>query len=71
MDIWGATSDDRLKLRGFGTFTVRQRSARIGRNPHTRETVAVGEKTRPHFKAGREMLLRLNGGSRPTSARPT
>ena len=61
---------ERVELRGFGIFVVRQRSARIGRNPHTRETVAVGEKTRPFFKPGKEMLRRLNGGSRPASDHP-
>ena len=62
---------ERVELRGFVAFTVRQRSARIGRNPRTHETVQVGEKTRPYFKVGREMLRRLNGGSRPASERPT
>jgi integration host factor subunit beta len=50
----------RVELRGFGAFTVKQRSARIGRNPRTHETVQVDEKTVPYFKAGREMLRRLN-----------
>jgi integration host factor subunit beta len=58
---------ERVELRGFGAFTMRRRSARIGRNPRTGVVVAVGEKTRPHFKTGREMLRRLNGGSRPAS----
>jgi integration host factor subunit beta len=47
---------------------VKQRNARIGHNPRTG---AVGEKTRPFFKAGKEMLRRLNGGSRPASEHPT
>jgi integration host factor subunit beta len=51
----------RVELRGFGAFTVKQRPARIGRNPRTHETVHVDEKTVPYFKAGREMLHRLNG----------
>jgi integration host factor subunit beta len=58
---------ERVELRGFGAFTVKQRNARIGRNPRTGKVVAVEEKTRPHFKVGREMLRRLNGGSRPAS----
>ena len=62
---------ERVELRGFGAFTVKQRNARIGRNPRTGETVQVGEKTVPHFKAGKEMLRRLNGGSRPASEHPT
>jgi integration host factor subunit beta len=62
---------ERVELRGFGAFTVKPRSARIGRNPRTQETVQVDEKMVPLFKAGREMLRRLNGGSRPASAHPT
>jgi integration host factor subunit beta len=50
---------------------VKQRSARIGHNPRTGEVVAVGEKAKPSFKAGKEMLRRLNGGSRPPSEHPT
>ena len=52
-------------------FTVTQRPARIGRNPRTGETVQVHDKTVPYFKAGTEMLRRLNGGSRPALADPT
>jgi integration host factor subunit beta len=52
----------RVELRGFGAFTVTQRPARIGRNPRTGKVVAVDEKTVPRFKAGREMLHRLNQG---------
>ena len=61
----------RVALRGFGAFTVKQRPARIGRNPRTHETVQVDEKTVPYFKAGTEMLRRLNGRSGPASADPT
>ena len=61
---------ERVELRGFGA-TVKQRNARIGRNPRTGETVTVGEKTKPSFKAGKEMLGRLNRGSRPASEHPT
>lgn len=50
----------RVELRGFGTFTVRAREARAGRNPRTGETVAVAAKHVPHFKAGKELRDRLN-----------
>ena len=62
---------ERVELRGFGAFTVKQRSARIGRNPRTGELVSVTEKTKPFFKAGKEMRDRLNHGSRPASEHPT
>ena len=60
---------ERVELRGFDAFMMRRRSARIGRNPRTQEVVAVGEKTRPFFKARKEMRDRLNRGSRPASSR--
>ena len=50
----------RVELRGFGTFTTRQREARSGRNPRTGQTVAVPSKRVPYFKPGKEMRERLN-----------
>ena len=52
---------DRVELRGFGAFTVKQRDARVGRNPRTGETVQVEEKHVPFFKAGKLLRDRLNG----------
>ena len=54
---------DRVELRGFGAFSVRQRRARQGRNPRTGDKVAVDEKVVPFFKSGKEMRERLNGGT--------
>jgi len=51
----------RVELRGFGAFSVKQRSARAGRNPRTGASVAVEEKWVPFFKAGKELRQRLNG----------
>jgi integration host factor subunit beta len=51
---------NRVELRGFGAFTVKNRSARTGRNPRTGESVTVEEKWVPFFKAGKELRLRLN-----------
>jgi integration host factor subunit beta len=62
---------ERVELRGFGAFTVKQRNARLGHNPRTGEVVAVGEKARPFFKAGKELRGRVNRGSRPASEYPT
>ena len=50
----------RVELRGFGAFSTRQRDARTGRNPRTGEAVEVPAKRVPYFKAGKEMLARLN-----------
>ena len=51
---------DRVELRGFGAFSVKQRGARTGRNPRTGESVAVEEKAVPCFKTGKELRDRLN-----------
>lgn len=51
---------DRVELRGFGAFSVRNRRARQGRNPRTGDKVAVEEKAVPFFKSGKEMRDRLN-----------
>ncbi len=50
----------RVELRGFGTFTVKKREARTGRNPRTGEAVSISEKVVPVFKAGKAMRHRLN-----------
>lgn len=52
----------RVELRGFGAFAVKNRPARVGRNPRTGEQVDVGEKYVPQFKAGKEIRERLNKG---------
>ena len=52
---------DRVELRGFGAFSVKQREARVGRNPRTGESVQVEEKHVPFFKAGKLLRDRLNG----------
>jgi integration host factor subunit beta len=51
---------DRVELRGFGAFSVKQRPARTGRNPRTGAHVAVEKKCVPFFKTGKEMRERLN-----------
>jgi integration host factor subunit beta len=51
---------DRVELRGFGAFSVKNRPARTGRNPRTGEHVSVAQKSVPFFKTGKEMRERLN-----------
>jgi integration host factor subunit beta len=51
---------DRVELRGFGAFSIKNRPPRTGRNPRTGEKVAVDEKYVPQFKAGKEIRERLN-----------
>ena len=52
---------ERVELRGFGAFSVKNRPARTGRNPRTGTKVDVTEKYVPFFKTGKEMRERLNG----------
>ncbi|WP_376871515.1 integration host factor subunit beta [Albirhodobacter sp. R86504] len=52
---------DRVELRGFGAFSVKQRDARTGRNPRTGKSVEVDEKHVPFFKTGKLLRDRLNG----------
>lgn len=52
---------NRVELRGFGAFSVKNRPAREGRNPRTGDMVHVEEKWVPFFKTGKELRERLNG----------
>ncbi len=50
----------RIEVRGFGSFSLHHRAARIGRNPKTGEPVSLEAKSVPHFKPGKEMRERVN-----------
>lgn len=54
---------DRIELRGFGAFSVKDRDPRMGRNPRTGDAVAVAAKRVPYFKTGKELRARLNVGT--------
>ncbi len=51
---------DRIEIRGFGSFSLHYRPARVGRNPKTGESVAVENKFSPHFKPGKELKERVD-----------
>jgi integration host factor subunit beta len=51
---------DKVELRGFGTFRLRHRQARTGRNPKTGESVQVPAKAVPFFKPGKELRRLVN-----------
>ena len=51
---------DRIEIRGFGSFAVKHRDPREGRNPKTGETVHIPAKLMPHFKLGKELYERIN-----------
>ncbi len=52
---------ERIEIRGFGSFIVKQRAAREGRNPRTGAVVSVAAKKVPLFKVGKELRLRVDG----------
>ena len=52
--------DDKIELRGFGSFRVRKRRSRQGRNPKTGDRVDVPEKRIPYFKPGKELRELIN-----------
>ena len=54
---------DRIELRGFGTFKVRHRKARTGRNPRTGEPVEVPPRDVPVFNPSRHLRNRVDRGS--------
>ena len=51
---------ERIEIRGFGSFAVKHRDPREGRNPRTGETVHIPAKRLPHFKIGKELYERIN-----------
>ena len=51
---------DKVQLVGFGTFETRERAAREGRNPRTKETINIPASTVPVFKAAKEFKERVN-----------
>ena len=51
---------DRVEIRGFGSFKVKEYEGYVGRNPKTLEAVEVKPKKLPFFKCGRELKRRLN-----------
>ena len=52
--------DDKVQIIGFGTFEVRTRAARKGRNPQTGETIEIPESKNPVFKAGKALKEAVN-----------
>lgn len=56
------SAGDRIEIRGFGSFSLHYRPARMGRNPKTGEPVALPAKHVPHFKPGKALRERVNEG---------
>ena len=51
---------ERIELRGFGSFVVRERKPRLGRNPKSGAAVKLEERKVPFFKTGKELRLMVN-----------
>ena len=65
-EVFKAMSDalgkgERIELRGFGSFIVKERAARHARNPRTGAVIAVAAQRVPFFKAAKELRWRVNG----------
>jgi nucleoid DNA-binding protein len=60
-------SDERVDLRGFGSFVVKDRKERQGRNPRTGETITIAAKRDASFRPGKELTEKLaEGKTSPT-----
>jgi nucleoid DNA-binding protein len=60
-------SNDRVDLRGFGSFVVKERKERQGRNPRTGESITIAAKRDASFRPGKELTERLaQGETAPT-----
>ena len=51
---------EKIELRGFGSFKLRRRNSRVGRNPRTSEAVQVPAKKVPYFKPGKDLKKLIN-----------
>jgi integration host factor subunit beta len=70
--IGALKADDKVEVRGFGSFRTRQRQPRTGRNPKTGASVAVPAKRVPYFKPSKELRDLVNPGeAKSTSGKAT
>ncbi len=53
-------NNEKVVLVGFGTFSVKERAARTGRNPSTGKTIKIAASKAPAFKAGKELKEKVN-----------
>ena len=53
---------ERIEIRGFGSFSLRYRKPRVGRNPKSGMSVKINERYVPHFKPGKNLKKRVNTG---------
>lgn len=53
-------TNEKIEIRGFGSFNIKEYKQYLGRNPKTGETIEVKEKKLPFFKVGRELKKRVD-----------
>jgi len=58
--VTGLTSGKRVELRGFGSFSIKNRPPRIARNPRTGDKIELGSRLLPHFKSGKKLNILIN-----------
>jgi len=58
--ISAMTQEERIEIRGFGSFVIRHYGSYEGRNPKTGQTIKITNKRLPFFKAGKDLLSRIN-----------
>ena len=63
-------ANDKIEVRGFGSFRTRQRQARTGRNPKTGAAVDVPAKRVPYFKPSKELRDLVNPGEAKSLPKP-
>jgi nucleoid DNA-binding protein len=63
----GLTRGEKIDLRGFGTFSVRDSKARTGRNPQSGEPIQIPARRVPAFKPGKELKEKVNVNGASTS----
>ena len=52
---------DRIEIRGFGSFVIKEYGEYVGRNPKTKEKINVPPKRLPYFKVGKDLRFRVDG----------
>ena len=57
------STGERIEIRGFGSFSLRYRRPRVGRNPKSGMSVTINERYVPHFKPGKNLKNKVNTGT--------
>jgi integration host factor subunit beta len=70
MMVEALKADDRIEVRGFGSFVVKHYGAYQGRNPRSGEPIQVKEKRLPFFKVGKELKQRVDSNKAPMPVDP-